>query len=120
MAGDRVVGADDIDVQLAHRARELGQGCHILQLLLDGGLAIDPVDRVLVDVEGDGTTVLLKVGLRSAQQAQRVLERDKLPIEDPAPRIVDVNEQHAPGSAFFESGMVGAIELHLLVHASDG
>ena len=75
------VGADDFDTKLLHRARKLAQGCRILPLLLNGGLAIHPINRVLVHVEGDGPAIALEVGLCSAQKRQCVLPLDELRSE---------------------------------------
>ena len=115
--GLRAVGGDDFDVELFHGAGKLSDGIEIPQFLFDGRLEIDLVDRIFINVEGDGAAMAQQIGLRRAQQGQSILDMNELAVEDAAGGVVDVDDQDAAWSSSLKPIMIGAIELLQHAHA---
>lgn len=66
-------GGENLDVELAHGAAELGEWRDILKILIDGGLLVDAVDGVSIDVEGAGAGMLKEVGFSGGEQMEGIL-----------------------------------------------
>lgn len=89
--GLRSVGADDVDVQLVERATELRQATRSILLRTMRRAK----DAMLVAVEGDRLAPFLQIRLGGDQVVERVLGTSKAQMQQPARRVVDVNEQGA-------------------------
>lgn len=109
--GLRGVGADDLDVEVVHGACELCDGGIVPELLFDGGLAIDLVDGVFVDVEGDGSSPAAEVIVGSGHEVESVFNRDKATEEDFACSVVDKDQEGAAWSASLEPIVIRTIQL---------
>lgn len=105
------VGADHLDIEFFHGASELGNGLEILQFFVDGGLAVDLVDRVFVDIVGDRPAMTAQVGAGRAQKGQRVFNVHKLGVKNPAGGVINIDDEHAARPASFEPVMVRPVEL---------
>ena len=109
--GRRGVGADHIDVQLAHRPTEWRQpGARVL-------LAIDPEDAGLVAVEGDGAAVLLEVAAHGREVLEGRLGAGEAQLHELARRVVDEDQEHAAPATVLEPVVLGAVDLHELAAA---
>jgi hypothetical protein len=105
----RAVGADDLDVQLAHRPPELG-----------GAVAAGPghpEDAVLVGVEGHRPAVRLDVAPRRLQVGEGRFALDETEVHELAGRVVDEDEQRAARPAVLEPGVLAAVDLDQLAQA---
>jgi len=93
-----------------------GERLLVPELFLDGGLAVDFVDGVFIDVEGEGPAVEEQVGFGRRQQVQGVLHRNELAVEDPAGGIIDEDQEHAAGAPVLEPRVVASVELLQFAH----
>lgn len=109
--GLRGMGANDLDVEVVHGARELSDGLLVLEFLFDGGLAVDLVDRVFVDVESDGTSPSEEVVAGGGEELERILNGDESAEKDFACGVVNEDQEHATRGPALEPVVVGTIEL---------
>src|SRR3712207_9040517 len=110
--GLRRVGADDVDVQLVHRATELRDAIAARHLGLGHA-----EDAVLVAVEGHRLAVRRQVGPRRPEIVERRLAEDELEVHQPAGRIVYVDEEGAGRAAVLEPPVPRAVDLHEFAQA---
>ena len=106
------VSGHDFDAQFFHGACELCEGLFVTELLFDGGLAVDFVDRIFVNVERDGTAVPQEVRSGGPQKVECVFHRNKFSIENSAGGIVDKKKQHAARASSLEPVVIGAVKLN--------
>jgi len=112
--GLRGVGAKDLDIQVVHGAGELGDGLIITEFFFNGGLAVDLVDGVFIDIKSGGSSPAEEVSARGGEEFQGILNGDEFAVEYAAGGIVYEDQEDAAGPTALEPVMIGAIQLNEL------
>jgi len=108
----RGIGANDVHVEVAHRAPELRDAIAGKRLA-----SVDVEHCRLVAVERDRLAEPLQLAARRLEVLKRRLDLAEVHLHEPARGIVDVDEQNAAWRPLLEPIVVAAVDLNQLAKA---
>lgn len=94
----RAIGTGDLNTEFIHGASKLGHGLVVAKLFFNGGLAVDFVDGVLVDIEGDRTAPGQEVRLCGFHEVEGIFHGNEFGVQDLAGGVVDEDQEDERGA----------------------